>query len=238
MSGPDSLIIHYKNYAGKMSVRNINPTDHKGLWYGESKWHSDGPQWFINAYDYEKDAERDFALKDIIGEARYKSVMHLLEQEADLHLRDMLPVGHAILEQAENIDGGTVTQTVKRPNGTEYHRIVDSEEAYGLHSREHTMVLDATDQMICVGDVVRLAVEKPFQEFHGSWSQHVVEKAPGGYRLSYLSSEQGVKLPRGYTGGMMSDYIMESEDKMVKDIVFALVPIKSHRLTIIGKLGE
>lgn len=43
---------------------------------------------------------------------------------------DVLPFDHVILEQADNTEGGTVTQTVKRPDGTEYHRIVDYAEAY------------------------------------------------------------------------------------------------------------
>lgn len=43
---------------------------------------------------------------------------------------DMLPFDHVILEQADNGEGSTVTQTVQRPDGTEYHRIVDYTEAY------------------------------------------------------------------------------------------------------------
>lgn len=42
---------------------------------------------------------------------------------------DMLPPGHAILEQADNL-AGTVSQIVRRPDGTEYERRVSAEEAY------------------------------------------------------------------------------------------------------------
>ncbi|MBX5082128.1 hypothetical protein HJB56_04920 [Rhizobium lentis] len=44
--------------------------------------------------------------------------------------RDHLPAGHVVLEQAELKDG-RVSQTIRRADGTEYERIVDSEEAYG-----------------------------------------------------------------------------------------------------------
>lgn len=44
--------------------------------------------------------------------------------------RDRLPKGHVVLEQADNLEG-TVSQTVRRPDGTEYERRVDALEAYG-----------------------------------------------------------------------------------------------------------
>ncbi|MGG7580993.1 hypothetical protein [Rhizobium sp. Nf11,1] len=44
--------------------------------------------------------------------------------------QDQLPAGHVVLEQAELKDG-RVSQTVRRSDGTEYERVVDSEEAYG-----------------------------------------------------------------------------------------------------------
>ena len=43
---------------------------------------------------------------------------------------DSLPADHIVLEQADLTDG-RVSQTVRRPNGTEYERIVDGDEAYG-----------------------------------------------------------------------------------------------------------
>jgi len=45
--------------------------------------------------------------------------------------RDRLPAGHIVLEQADNLEG-TVSQTVRRPDGSEYERRVDAEEAYGV----------------------------------------------------------------------------------------------------------
>ncbi|PWC54408.1 hypothetical protein TSA6c_00330 [Azospirillum sp. TSA6c] len=43
---------------------------------------------------------------------------------------DRLPPGHIVLEQADMLDG-RVSQTVKRPDGNEYQRIVSPDEAYG-----------------------------------------------------------------------------------------------------------
>ena len=43
---------------------------------------------------------------------------------------DQLPLGHAVIEQADTLDG-RVSQTVTRPDGSEYERIVSADEAYG-----------------------------------------------------------------------------------------------------------
>lgn len=52
--------ITYTNYRGETAERNITP---KRVWYGISEWHS-VPQWFMTAFDHDKNADRDFALKD------------------------------------------------------------------------------------------------------------------------------------------------------------------------------
>jgi predicted DNA-binding transcriptional regulator YafY len=57
------LKFFYRNYKGDAGYRTI-----KGVpvfWYGETEFHK-GRQWLIKAYDVDKDAVRDFALKDII----------------------------------------------------------------------------------------------------------------------------------------------------------------------------
>lgn len=53
--------IVYTNYRGETNVRKIVP---QRVWFGESDWHR-GPQWFLEAVDLEKNAERSFALKDV-----------------------------------------------------------------------------------------------------------------------------------------------------------------------------
>ena len=56
------IAFKYKNWKGKISNRIVIPI---AIWYGNSDFH-DGTQWFLKAYDYKKDAERNFAIKDIL----------------------------------------------------------------------------------------------------------------------------------------------------------------------------
>lgn len=56
----DPAKVSYRNYRGETSIRTITPLK---PWYGSTEWHPE-PQWFLNAFDHEKDAERDFALAD------------------------------------------------------------------------------------------------------------------------------------------------------------------------------
>lgn len=56
------MVFFYKNYKGKSAYRKVlNPR----VWFGTTIYHPD-PQWFLTAYDTEKDDIRDFAIKDII----------------------------------------------------------------------------------------------------------------------------------------------------------------------------
>lgn len=55
----------------------------------------------------------------------YKQIKDILSAQ------DRLPIGHMVLEQAEMTDG-RVSQTVRKSDGSEYERIVDADEAYGL----------------------------------------------------------------------------------------------------------
>lgn len=52
--------ITYTNYRGETAERTITP---KRVWYGISDWHPE-PQWFVTAFDHDKNADRDFALID------------------------------------------------------------------------------------------------------------------------------------------------------------------------------
>lgn len=56
------LSFKYRNYKGKESWRKVIP---KYLRHGSSSWHKE-PQWLLKAHDIEKDAEREFAVKDIL----------------------------------------------------------------------------------------------------------------------------------------------------------------------------
>ncbi len=57
----DAVLIDYTNYKGERSVRGIIP---RSIRFGSSKWHPD-PQWLMLAHDLGRDAEREFAIKDI-----------------------------------------------------------------------------------------------------------------------------------------------------------------------------
>lgn len=57
-----SLSFTYKNYRGEVATRAVIP---QTVWYGLSPFHDDKPQWFLKAYDLDKQAFRDFAMADI-----------------------------------------------------------------------------------------------------------------------------------------------------------------------------
>lgn len=59
-SSQEATII-YTNYRGETTVRRIQPIR---IWFGTSEWH-EGSQWFLEAVDLDKAAERSFALSDI-----------------------------------------------------------------------------------------------------------------------------------------------------------------------------
>src|SRR5207253_997262 len=55
--------ILYRNHRGETSVRRILPI---GIRFSSSEWHPI-EQWLLDAYDLDKQAERSFALADVIG---------------------------------------------------------------------------------------------------------------------------------------------------------------------------
>ncbi|WP_273785673.1 hypothetical protein [Brucella intermedia] len=54
------ITLTYTNYRGETSERTITPIR---PWFGSTEWHSE-PQWLLTAFDHEKQANRDFAIKD------------------------------------------------------------------------------------------------------------------------------------------------------------------------------
>ena len=56
----DLLVIWYRNYRGELSERRIVP---KSIRFGATEWHPE-PQWLLLAHDLDKQADREFALKD------------------------------------------------------------------------------------------------------------------------------------------------------------------------------
>lgn len=56
-----AAVIRYTNWKGKLAYRRILPIS---FWYGSTEYHPE-KQWFVKAYDMDKETERDFALVDI-----------------------------------------------------------------------------------------------------------------------------------------------------------------------------
>ncbi len=54
------LVIGYTNWRGEYSVRRILP---KYPFFDTTEWHPE-PQWLLRAFDLDKQADRDFAIKD------------------------------------------------------------------------------------------------------------------------------------------------------------------------------
>jgi hypothetical protein len=89
---------------------------------------------------------------------------------------------------------------------------------------ERTMFLDKTGRDICVDDVVRAPTKN--LEVHGTWCKYKIKKAPGGYVMSYLTSEKGQIFPEGYTGGYMHDVLPDKDEHDTKTLIFTRVPLQ------------
>lgn len=57
-----SLQFFYVNYRGEVSKRYVEPLR---MYYGNTEFHPEN-QWLLEAFDLEKKAVRDFAVKDIL----------------------------------------------------------------------------------------------------------------------------------------------------------------------------
>jgi len=62
MTDTYAVVIRYRNHRGEVALRRIEP---RNIWFGSTEWHP-REQWLLNAYDHDKQAERDFALADIL----------------------------------------------------------------------------------------------------------------------------------------------------------------------------
>ncbi len=61
--------IRYRNHRGKVTDRSVTPRD---IWFGRTEWHPDD-QWILEAFDHDKQAERSFAMRDILSWKPYLS---------------------------------------------------------------------------------------------------------------------------------------------------------------------
>lgn len=62
MTKPVPLKFKYKNWQGETTIRTVMPIK---IWYGHTEFHKTD-QWLLKATDLDKDAERDFAVNDIL----------------------------------------------------------------------------------------------------------------------------------------------------------------------------
>lgn len=58
---PRAVWIDYTNYRGERGVREVVPL---GIRFGATEHHPE-PQWLMDAYDVQKEAERTFAMNDV-----------------------------------------------------------------------------------------------------------------------------------------------------------------------------
>jgi len=56
------ITFKYKNWHGEIAVRHVIPLE---IWYGHTDYHATD-QWLLKALDIDKNAQRDFAVNDII----------------------------------------------------------------------------------------------------------------------------------------------------------------------------
>lgn len=64
---PAPFVFMYRNHRGATYARKVEPIR---VWYGSTQWRPE-PQWFLAARDLDKDATRDFAMKDMLGGTAY-----------------------------------------------------------------------------------------------------------------------------------------------------------------------
>lgn len=65
LDAPARFRFLYRNWRGEASWRQVIPFY---VWFGKTEWHPE-PQWLLRAFDVDRRADRDFAMKDIIGSA-------------------------------------------------------------------------------------------------------------------------------------------------------------------------
>lgn len=68
MSTKNQARIRYRNHRGEVAWRRIGlepNAAHFHVWFGSTEWHPQH-QWFLRAFDLDKDALRDFAMADVL----------------------------------------------------------------------------------------------------------------------------------------------------------------------------
>lgn len=96
------ITLTYTNWKGETAQRTIIP---RRVWWGSTEWHPE-PQWLLTAFDVDKEAERDFALKDfgqpltvqdaarVVADAINKDMHTFNKALASIPARPEMPVQH------------------------------------------------------------------------------------------------------------------------------------------------
>jgi len=85
---PDAVpyVFAYRNWRGEISERRVTPSS---VWFGTTDWHPE-PQWFMHAYDHDKGARREFAMRDIGARAMQAA----MPAPAGVRVRDLVWKDH------------------------------------------------------------------------------------------------------------------------------------------------